>query len=430
MPRPSFPLADVLSRLSAVFARPGKQRQDPAGLHPLQTAEPTPGWSRPEDCLSIPVCRESQEDALCSTLQQEGQFLARQERWEELSERIATADATHRTTPGGMPESELLAYGARADVLNAVEHALGEEKPHDQRQLVDGIMALETIRKDHRDDPYLTALIALAHIDIGWLWRGPGLEDAASKAHLRRCAAHFERAAALLSMIPDDRRSSAFIAAADCALFAARREDALHVADAYARLIDLAPRNHRPMRALGLQMLPRCSGSYEALELEARRTAARTEEIWGAGGYAWVYFDALATDPAAGEAVDPRFFIDGLRDILQACPSQDMANLLSAYCAVAMGGAHLNGATPRTPREEIAKSAEWLIRDHLRELHPLVWAHAGQGFDNNARISSLKRFSALGQAQAMNFIAEIFREEIARGQKIAITPEGLQMTTG
>lgn len=427
MQRPPFPLADILSRLPVVFSRQAKSQQERHTVHSDDLLTCAPRWTHPEERLTIPVRTESDEDAACCALQKEGQFLARQERWQELAERLADADRNQRRTAGGMPETDLLAYGARADVVNAVEHALTEDQLCDGRQLIDGIMALEAVRKDNRDDPYLTALIAMAHIDIGWLWRGPGLEAAASKAHLRRCAAHFERAAKLLSGLPQDRRGGAFIAAADCALFAARRDETLHVADAFARLIDLAPQNHRPMRALGLQMLPRCSGSYESLELEARRTAARTEDTWGAGAYTWVYFDALATDPATADYVDTKFFIDGLKDIVQICPTQDMANLLSAYCAVSLGGAHISDAEARSPRAEIAKSADWLIRDHLREIHPLVWAHAGQGFDNNARITSLRRFSAWGQAQAMNFIAQIFRDEIAQGQIIDITAEGLRM---
>ncbi|WP_226892675.1 hypothetical protein [Phycobacter azelaicus] len=430
MPRPSFPFMEILSRLPAAFAIGQKPRREASGLPIGAPRAASADWPRPEECLSISVRTESEEDAACSALQEEGQFLARQERWQELSERLAAADAASHSTPCGMPEAELLAYGARADVVNAVEHALSDGAPWDQRQLIDGIMALEAIRKDHRSDPYLTALIAFAHIDIGWLWRGPGLEEPPSRVHLRRCAAHFERARVLLAKLSDQPSDSAFLAAADCSLFSAQKAGTLHVADAYARLIDLAPRNHRPMRALGLQMLPRCSGSYAALELEARRTAARTEDIWGAGGYTWVYFDALTTDPEASGHVDTKFFVDGLRDILNHVPSQAMANLLSAYCAVALGGAQLNGKSARTPREEIATAADWLIRDHLREVHPLIWAHAGQGFDNNARVKSLRRFSARGQAQATEFIAQIFREELSRGQKIAISPDGLHMSAG
>ncbi|MEX5577897.1 hypothetical protein [Pseudophaeobacter sp. A-200-2] len=432
MPRSPFQLSDILSRLPVSLPDRLKRRDATTAVAAPASvrAEPAAHYARPEDSLSISICTESDEDTACCALQKEGQFLARQERWQELSDRIAEADQARFTTPGGMPEAELLAYGARADVVNAVEHALNDGQPRDQRQLIDGVMALEAIRKDHRKDPYLTALIALAHIDIGWVWRGPGLEETVSKVHLRRCAAHFERAATLLSGIAPGLPGSAFLAAADCALFAARRAETLHVADAYARLIDLAPQNHRPMRALGLQMLPRCSGSYPALELEARRTASRTQDIWGSGGYTWVYFDALATDSAAGALVDPQFFIDGLKDILAAHPSQDMANLLSAYCAVALGGAQMDGTTPQTPRQEIASAASWLIRDHLREVHPLIWAHAANGFDNSARVTSLRRFSARGQAQAMSFIAQIFRDEIAHGQKIAITPDGLHVTTG
>ncbi len=40
-------------------------------------------------------------------------------------------------------------------------------------------------------------------------------------------------------------------------------------------------------------MRPAAFGSWEMLERQARRTAERTRDLWGAGGYAWVYIGAL-----------------------------------------------------------------------------------------------------------------------------------------
>ena len=68
------------------------------------------------------------------------------------------------------------------------------------------------------------------------------------------------------------------------------------MSDEYERLITLDPHNQRHMRAMGSHLLPRWFGSYEELELQALRTAARTQDIWGAGGYTWVQFDAIALD--------------------------------------------------------------------------------------------------------------------------------------
>lgn len=178
------------------------------------------------------------------------------------------------------------------------------------------------------------------------------------------------------------------------------------------------------MRAMGNHLLPRWFGSYPQLELEARRTAARTQDVWGHGGYTWVYFDAIAVDDHACALVDVDFFIDGLKDIISVRPDQEMANLLSAYCAVAMRhGMGMNEEADLT-RMQVVDCAKWLIRDHLTEVHPLIWAHATEGFDNNARITSVSRFAARGRADALQAIADQFRDDIEKGLRVTYTADG------
>lgn len=416
---------------------PGVAVQDNHDQTAQQGAPQQPATARQlGELLQIPTRNSCAESDCRLALQDRGQFLARQDRWHEVSELISTADQQHRRTPGGLLEADLLAYGARADVINAVEHALEEQRatpqpPAMDRVLIEGIMSLEAIRQEHAKCPYLTALVALAHIDIAWVWRASVAAQAHSprrqEAHLRRAAAHFERAATLLSPFKDQSHNSAFLSTALCALYAGQSADTIQVADAYGRLIDLDPENPRHMRALGTQMLPRANGSYSALELEARRCAAHTQEHWGAGGYTWVYFDALALDDHACTRVDIQFFMDGLQDILCTDPSQEMVNRLAAYCAVTLGRNQGRDARADAVRQDIAKAARWLIRSHLRELHPLIWAHAAEGFDNNARVPSLRRFAARGQDKALTCIADVFQEELKAGHKIAFSPQGYNL---
>lgn len=414
-------MAGAMSRLTALLPRKRGTCPDYADL-PV-AAPPV----KPEDVLSIAVREHSTDDVACRAAQNHGQFLARQDRWEELAEALATADGSRQATPAGMPVAELLAYGARADVINAVEHALAENRPANDPPLLDGIMALEAIRAQHKDSPHITALIALAHIDIGWAWRGTGWDTTLPKVNRRRCSAHFERAGALLDGLGAAAGTSPMAASARCALQACRRSSSEGVADLYQQLIDLDPGNHRHMRALGNHMLPRWAGSYAALELEARRTAARTQDLWGAAGYTWVYFDAIANDENACARVDAEFFLDGLRDIVRLCPGQEMINMLAAYCAVALrNGTGLSEEADLT-RVKIAASADWLIREHLHELHPLIWAHAADGFDNNVRVTSPSRFAARGRADALQFIADLFRDDILGGHHVTFTPEGPQL---
>lgn len=379
---------------------------------------------RLEDFLSIPVLDQSPDEKACRDAQIRGQFLARQDRWEDLAAEISVADRDRTTTSSGMPIADLLAWGARSDVIRAVEHALSEGRPPEDAPLVEGIRGLELVRAELPDDPAIALIVALAHIDIGWAWRGTGWDSIVPRLNREKCAAHFDRAATLLDPFCGLELNSPAIAAARCALLAGQRDPRTRIADDYEDLIDLDPHNHRHMRALGNHMLPRWFGSYADLELQALRTAARTRDVWGAGGYTWVCFDAIAIDDVACGHVDVEYFTEGLRDIVSARPEQEMINLLAAYCAVALrNGLGLN-PDGDLARLQIADCAGWLIRDHLTELHPLVWAHAADGFDNNTRITSPSRFAARGRADALRIIADQFRDDIDRGSRVTFTPDG------
>ncbi|MCA0870129.1 hypothetical protein LCL97_04800 [Seohaeicola saemankumensis] len=421
----------LLGRLSPTFSRLLSRRAllSPGALLALPAPDRPAPIPRPEEVLSIPVCAQSEDDLACQDAQRRGLFLARQDRWDDLVREIREADQARDTTPGGMPVSDLLAYGARADAVQAAEHALIDGRPANDAPLTHGILGLEEALTDLRGDPYMAAVVALTHIDIAWAWRGTGWDAVVPRMNRDRCAAHFDRAGKLLAPLCGLGMNSPMIASARCGLLAGRRDPHARVADDYQDLIDLDPGNFRNMRAFGNHMLPRWFGSYGELELEARRTAARTGDHWGAGGYTWVCFDAIATDPQACATVDVDFFVDGLRDIVDRRPDQGMINLLAAYCAVALHnelGFHQDADLPRM---QIAEAAGWLIRDHLTELHPLVWAHASDGFDNNARITSPTRFAARGHADALQAIAEQFRDDIANGFRVTFTPEGPHIGT-
>jgi len=392
---------------------------------PTPSIYPRPGnHADPEDYLDIPVIDQSPDDRACREAHLRGQFLARQDRWDELAREITDADKARAATPGGMPLADLLAYGARSDVVHGVEHALQDGCKDGDAPLIDGIIALEVVQRDYASEPVITLIVALAHIDVGWAWRGAGLETVVPELNRSRCAAHFDRAQHLLGPLCGIELDSPLLAAARCALLAGQRDPQSRISDDYEDLIDLDPHNHRHMRALGNHLLPRWFGDYDQLELEARRTAARTQDIWGAGGYTWVCFDAIASDEVACSRVDVDFFIDGLRDILRARPDQAMVNLLTAYCAVALRHGLGHNLEADLPRMQIAESANWLIRDHLTELHPMIWAHAADGFDNNSHVTSLSRFAARGRAYALQIIADQFRDDIAQGQRVTFTPNG------
>ena len=393
-------------------------RTPPHTAHLQKRAAPVPSN------LSIPCPDPTREERIRDTHQNHALRLARQEDWGKLAALIRAADNDHDMTQGGMPVAELMAFGARADVVMAVEHALLDSTPARDAPLMRGIEALEFILAERPNDYIIGCIVAQAHMDMAWAWRGIGWDVEVAPRNREAFDAHFARARDIVSAFNGQPETSPLLTGTACALLGGSASSTRSVADRYATLIDLNPTNCGSMRTLGIQMLPRRSGSLAALELEARRTAARTQNSWGAGGYTWVMFDAISLDDEACARVDLPFFIEGLRDIATKRPEPHTVNLLAAYCANTMGQAFSGNDAADHIRSQIADCAAWIVREHMTELHPMIWAHAAQGFANNLRVASASRFAAAGQDDAMRIIAGLFRREIAAGNRIVFTEQG------
>lgn len=369
---------------------------------------------------SLPVTDEEMARAMH---QDRGQKLARQEMWQELAQLIEHTDATRLRTPGGESATTLLAVGARADVVAAAEDALHDGAEPDSA----GIDALEEMQAEFPDSYPCALIVALAHIDIGWAWRATAT-DRNRPAHELRFLDHFRRAEDMLSPFDGVVLDAPSLAAAQCTLLAAQRHPRTRVADDYERLIDLDPGSPRHMRALGEALLPARYGSYEMLDLEARRTAARTGETWGTGAYAWVYFDALALDPGAMTRLDAEFFVDGLRDIVARRRDQHVINQLSAFCGIVMapktGKKRLSGAQ-ETARRRIHDCLDWLLENHLQELHPLIWSQTLLSPGLTPALPSRRALVVKGRQTALRVIAQCFAEDIADGSSIAFSSSGM-----
>ncbi|WP_300031429.1 hypothetical protein [uncultured Roseobacter sp.] len=374
--------------------------------------------------MQIPCPPLSEEDRCRGIHQDQGQFLARQDRWADLAQALELADQDRLMTPAGMPVADLLSFGARSDVIMAVEHALADARTADSPALLDGIGALEELLAETPDCPWRAATVAMAHIDTGWLWRGTGWQTQVPDSNLEAFAAHFDRARDILERFQTQRAASPFLNAAWCALHGAGGHHPDRISRDFETLIDLNPLNPAPMRALGNYMSPRWFGSYEKLELEARRTAARLLPEWGAGGYTWVMMDALAGDDEACARVDTEFLIEGLADILERRPDQHTVNLMASWCMNTIGWQDGADSEANAVRRRIAACSDWIVRRHMTELHPLIWAHAARGFDNNLRVGSARRFAAAGQEDAVRLLRHIFRREIDEGMKIVFTDDG------
>ncbi|MGC1506680.1 MAG: hypothetical protein WA782_21385 [Sulfitobacter sp.] len=377
-----------------------------------------------EDVLHIPCPDPTAEDSIRDKHLANAQYLVRQERWDDLIQAIKTADANRYMTPGTMPIADLMSYGARADVVHAAEHVLMDGKPAKGAPILAGIEALEHELVEHPDCYVMACIVAQTHMDIAWAWRGTGWDIEVPDRNRAAFTAHFDRASDIMADFCAQKLDSPLLAATCCALLGGNEKAKRRVADSYEALINLNPTNPRPMRAMGNHLLPRWYGSYPELELEARRTAARTEHIWGAGGYTWVQFDAISCDDEACANLDLEFFIEGLRDILTHKPDAYTANLLAAYCANSIGQSFSGNDQADLIRAQISDCSQWIVREHLTELHPMIWAHAARGFDNNLRIHSPGRFAASGRDDAVRLISSLFSSEIASGKRIVFTETG------
>jgi len=383
--------------------------------------------SRLQEQLLIPTAVEPPEESTRVRIQDRGQFLARQERWEELSRLIRAADNRKVATHCGMPHADLLSLGARTDVVLATEHAIADGFTPG----LAGIEALEDILFEFPDDYAIAEIVAQAHMDIGWAWRGSNWSHEIPARNLALFEAHFERARDILDSFSRTALASPLLAAAQCSLVVAKPQPAMHIADAYERLIDLNPANTAPMRSLGNFLLPRWFGSYDALDLEARRTAARCSKFWGNGGYTWVFLDALRVDQGAARALDIDFFLDGLRDILYLQPDQHIANLLAAYTGITMSPVRTPVEAPdivREVRQNIHSMFDHILRENLRELHPLLWAEADLGPTPGKYLPPRGALLRKGRDTALNAIASHFKSDIISGKILEFGKGGLTLS--
>ena len=412
-------LCQAVSRFFSRGHTPDPYEEETDRLHSEQRKN-----SDIEQCLKIPIRESTPEYDERLACQAKGRFLARQEDWDILATLISDADQSRAKTTNGVPVADLLAYGARADVVLAAEHALFDGRPANGAQLLAGIDALEQVLAQHPDSYPVAMIVALAHMDVGLAWRGNGWLSVLNSQNKDAFSAHFARAIGILNQFDPTEHSAPSLAAARCALLAEGPEPRRRIADQFEKLIDLDPANSGYMRAMGTHLLPQRRDPSTLLELEARRTASRTQEIWGVGAYSWVCFDAILMDDNACAQIETSFFIEGLRDILARSPDQHTANLLAAYCAVSIRAGIGSDDAADLVRHQLMDCAGWIIRDHLTEIHPLVWAQAAGRFDTSARTQSVQKLADRGRRDAVDAISALFGDDFAQGRNIAFAPPG------
>lgn len=393
------------------------------------TPHRTPGLGAPQDIdrlarrISVPTLPISDEELARTGHHDRGQRLARQDAWDDLSEAMRTADQSRRATPGGEPAALLLADGARSDVVAAAEDALHDlVTPHP-----DGLRDFATVLEEMPRDYPSGLIVALAHLDIAAAWRRfSDLRDPTeAAAHM---SYHLSEASDILKPFREAAKDTPSIAAVMAAHGAATRTPAHRLVELYEMLIDLEPGANRHMRTFGRHLLSASDGGPAAIEVAARRTAVQMEEYWGAGGYVWVYLDALALNSSTLDLVDPVFFISGLNDILERTKDQHTINLLAAFCAITM---RPRPDTPTPPhaasaRAQIHNFVDNILRDHLSELHPLIWSQALLSPSTPRLLPARRALISKGRQTALRVIAARLADDIATHGAIMLTESGLQ----
>ncbi len=411
--------------MRSIGARFAAQRTEPESpdAHRTRVLRPVTKVPPLRPRVEIPVRDPSPETEARAALFARGQFLARQEDWETLALEIAGADRARKLTPGLRSQAFLLSDAARADIREAVTQAASRLDATGSMTPLD---ALEAVSEEMPDCPTFSNVLAMAHLDAAAAWRGersPVDLPADRRAPYDR---HMTAAIALTDRFDPFEHDSPLWAQVRCAVLEADPAPRERVADDYEDLIDLDPCNPHHLIALGRDLCPARFGDWDRLDVQARRTAARTADVWGAGGYVWVYFGVLSARSGALRRLDAELFVEGLHDILSANPTQDMANLLAAFTGFTLGTTSPSGSAQR----RLTECFGWIAQDYLREIHPLTWAEAAlprkHQSDDAEDADPVRR----GRMRALTSLAEFYAPALEAGRRLVFGEGGLHMVKG
>ncbi len=370
--------------------------------------------------VEIPVCDVSPEEQALVALHERGQHLARQENWETLCREMIEAEHGRAKTPGLTPVAQVLAEGARADVLEAAKSAVSKGEP---RRAFAAMASLEINLDDMPECFGFASVVAMAHVELAQMWRGRTplreLSPQIREAHDR----HMRAASQLADRFEPFAADAPLLAMLRCAVIAADVAPSERLADDFEDLIDLDPTCPEHMCAFGRQLLPQNLGSWEALELQARRVATNTSDIWGSGGYTWVWIGALEQDIEAVRRVDAETFTSGLHDILEQCRDQHMANRLAAFTGVTMAAGQNRDAS----HSRIAHCFGWIAQNHLREIHPGLWAKAPAPWYSANNEPEAEDAAARGKARALSTLASYFAPQLGQHGRITFGENGVEI---
>ncbi|MCT4557276.1 MAG: hypothetical protein N4A61_04365 [Pelagimonas sp.] len=359
-----------------------------------------------------------------------GRHLARQEGWDSLVAEIQETDQARRLTPGLRLQAELLSQGAREDAVSAARSAAHDNAPE---RAMAAIKMLETALSDYPGSLAVTQVVVMAHVDTAEAWRGHMAQDHQSDLRANARKAHLARATELLDQFDPFQQNSALYAKARCALLSGDPNPRARLQDDYEDLIELDPRGPEHMMHFGRDLLPDHYGSWEMLDVMARRTYRQVRDIWGTGAYSWVYLGALQQNADAARRLETDLFVEGLHDILQRNHDQHVVNLLAAFTGYTLAQGDHSEANAR----RLADCFNWIARDHLHEIHPRIWADAPSPCQGSRPPRGLggppfaqgdaTGHSDLGSKRALSTLAQHFEPVLSGEQRVYFRPEGIKV---
>lgn len=354
--------------------------------------------------LHLPLAEDA-EDAARQLRTDEIRGLIAQRDWDTLLSRMARWETSRRLTQG---RSSFV-----TETLLAVQ-ALSRPHPGEAPVSSDFIDAFEQAYAARPDNHLMAALLAMAHTGLGWHWRGDGFADDVKPIDEQRFLAHFARAAQVLAEFDAVERYSPGLALAQYQLYAGHPNAEELIEDWFADWADLDSKSINPYMTHGMQLLPRWFGADAGtLDRAALRAASDGADTLGRAGYALLYLGAMEdADAQVLAQCDADLFLDGVRDLLDATPSQHLVN----RCAQRLWRAsNMQFASPRdrqtaralsTLRARMGDGFRMVVRDYLRFGLPEVWG---------------------GEDETLWSVAQAFEAELASGATIRFGENGVEI---
>ncbi|MDJ0637251.1 MAG: hypothetical protein QNJ20_00340 [Paracoccaceae bacterium] len=338
--------------------------------------------------------------------------------WVGLAAQLETLDKSREALDqSDIRLSDLALDYIRHDLSDAIYAPNMCNFDHYYEILDPNLQRLEAASRKNPANPYLTALLAQAHIDRGWCARGGGWAHEVTEQGWDDLMRSFQTAHMLLERFDVRDLGSPFYARVKFQLMVTlEADDGLEIArEAYQDWSDMDISNPLPHRHFSFFTLPRWFGNWPLFEEEATRAAERTRHNSGKAAYARFYLEAFDHDgDAALSCMDVEFFHDALEDLITGAPDP----VLNAVKAIAT----LNEVVATEP---ITLIGELLDRQLFRKRKSLklIIRHL---LDSHITHLPTEDGSDI-EEQIMQAINRAYQPELKEGLHLSFTPDGIRM---